>query len=168
MERSLKTWRVGDYQVQIVRKAYRVRGLGPLWGRSFNLRERKPGSWFLNLQKSSERIRLRIPTKSSTHSKANCPPVPRQTVHFFRGSNRSVCEMMPEEVAGGQVRQYCSLGNDLVGGGLWSGVEGVKYRCRVKRRRGIRGRNLPRDSSMNVRRQVAAGGRWGHRLRPVK
>ena len=66
--------------------------------------------------------------------------------------------MMPEEVAGGQVRQYCSLGNDLVGGGLWSGVEGVKYRCRVKRRRGIRGRNLPRDSSMNVRRQVAAGG----------
>ncbi len=64
MERSLKTWRVGSYQVQVVRNAYRVRGLGPLWGRDFNLRRRKRGSWFLNLQRSGQRIRKLVPAKS--------------------------------------------------------------------------------------------------------
>lgn len=52
MERSLKTWRVGNFQVDVIRNAYRVRGLGPLWGRDFNLRQRNRGSWFLNLQRS--------------------------------------------------------------------------------------------------------------------
>lgn len=64
MERSLKTWRVGSYQVQVIRNAYRVRGLGPLWGRDFNLRKRKRGSWFLNLQRSGHRIRKLIQAKS--------------------------------------------------------------------------------------------------------